>query len=355
MIVDKTVLEADSQPQEILHRHEQINYLSEILEPVADGDRVDGALIYGPTGTGKTATSRFLCDRLEHESADIQTAYIDCWSNSNRPAILHRLLEESNLPSTSLHRRTPSDELSKELRQELDSPFVVILDEADQIEDQAVLYELYENPLVTKLLIANDDEEFFAALEQRVDSRLVTIPRIHFRKYTDNELVSILEARAEAGLEPGVIGHDEFLTIADAAAGDARVAIGILRNVAEYATRDGLERITTRDIREHVPIARREVRQKTISSLNPHQRVLLELLVEHGELGMSDLYPKYEDAVDDPYVTRTIRTYLNKMVHYNLVEIEGKRKKRRYRPAPEIDPDVFNREAGAIGTTYEVE
>ena len=34
MIVDKTVLEADSQPQEILHRHEQINYLSEILESV---------------------------------------------------------------------------------------------------------------------------------------------------------------------------------------------------------------------------------------------------------------------------------------------------------------------------------
>lgn len=138
-------------------------------------------------------------------------------------------------------------------------------------------------------------------------------------------------------------------------AGDARVAIGILRNVAEYATRDGLERITTTDICDHIPIARREVRQKTISSLNPHQRVLLELQVEHGELGMSDLYPKNEQAVDDPYVMRTIRTHLYKIVHYDLGGIEGKRKKQRYRPAAEIGPGIFDREADAIGQTYEVE
>lgn len=316
------ILEADSQPQDILHRREQINYLSDILEPVADDDRVDGALIYGTTGTGKTATSQFLCDRLEHESADVHTAYVDCWTNSNRPPIFHRLLEGINQPTARLHRRTPIDELSKALRQKLESPFVVILDEADQIEDQVVLYELYEHLLVTTLLIANDDEKFFAALEQRVDSRLVTIPRIHFRKYTNRELVAILEARTEVGLEPGIIGHDEFLTIADAARRGCarRDPHPAERHRVCNAGRPGTD--NDHHICDHVPIARREVRQKTISSLDPHQRVLLELLVEHGERGMSDLYPKYEQAVDDPYVTRTIRTYLNKIVHYNLLGIE---------------------------------
>lgn len=354
MIVDKTVLEADSQPQEILHRHEQINYLSDILEPVADGDRVDGALIYGPTGTGKTATSKFLCERLEQQTGEILTQHIDCWSNSNRTAILHRLLEGISRTLPGINRTTPTDELSQELRERLECPYVVILDEADQIEDQAIFYELYQNPLVTMLLIANDDEEFFAPLEQRVDSRLITIPRIHFRKYSDSELVSILEARADAALEPDSIRRDELAVIADAAAGDARVAIGVLRNAAEQASREGLDRITGEVILSVLEIAQQEVRRETMSSLNTHQRALLEILVDSGTLQMGELYPKYCEAVDDPKTDRTVRNYLRKMRHYNLVEIEGKKSQTKYSPDDVLDDQLDQRETQVISPAYDV-
>ena len=49
-------------------------------------------------------------------------------------------------------------------------PLIVILDEADQVEEQPVFYELYQNLYVTILLIANDDEEFIAPLKQGANS-----------------------------------------------------------------------------------------------------------------------------------------------------------------------------------------
>lgn len=338
MIRDKTVLQADSQPSEILHRHEQINYLSEILRPVVDGERVDGALLYGPTGAGKTCTSKFILERLSDERADVQTAHLDCWNNATRPAILHRLVETVGL-QRGLTRSTPADDVSKRLQDDLETPLVVILDEADQIEDQQVLYDLYRNPLVTMVLIANDDEEFFAGLESRVNSRLITIPRIQFRKYTDAELTEILAHRADAGLADDAIQRDALAVIADAAAGDARVAIGILRNVAERAQREGLERITGEVILSVVDVARKEVRQQTLSSLNTHQRVLLEILCEHGQMGMGDLYSRYEDRVENPRSERMVRKHLAKMAHYDLIETEGEKSGREYRAANAlVDP-----------------
>lgn len=91
MITDKRVLEADFQPNDILHRHDTINHLSSILEPVLDGDRVDGAICYGPTGSGKTCTARFLLERLEHQG-DVETGYVDCFSNHSRAAILQQIV-----------------------------------------------------------------------------------------------------------------------------------------------------------------------------------------------------------------------------------------------------------------------
>lgn len=104
----------------------------------------------------------------------------------------------------------------------------------------------------------------------------MTIPRIHFWKYHNEELVSILEAHADIGLEPETIRRNELTVIAAAAASDARVAIGSLRNAAEQATREGRDRIIGEVILSVLDIVRQEVRRETMSSLTVHQRVFLE-------------------------------------------------------------------------------
>ncbi|WP_458209160.1 hypothetical protein [Haladaptatus sp. NG-SE-30] len=155
--------------------------------------------------------------------------------------------------------------------------------------------------------------------------------RIPFKKYHLEELVAIFHARARWGLSEHAIGNEQLALIADAAAGDARVAIGILRNAARRADQAGTDQITTEIVREAVPDGRHEVRQKTIDQLNAHQRALYEILDEEGELNPGELYELYQEQVDEPKTNRTVRNHLQKMEHYRLVIAEGKNRARTCR------------------------
>ena len=119
------------------------------------------------------------------------------------------------------------------------------------------------------LLIANDDETVFARADKRLASRIRGCEHIHFDRYGIEELTAILDARAWWGLEAGAIERSELRTIADAAAGDARVAISILRSAARKAQRENAERITSGLVQSAIPTAREEVRRKTLDTLNP--------------------------------------------------------------------------------------
>lgn len=219
MIVDATVLQAEFQPQEIVLREGEIDHLTAILDPILDGDRVTGAFVHGPPGAGKTCVSKFITAQLEEQSLDVSTACVDCWDNNTEGAVLHRLLKDAGQYATVSRQSTPKDELAATLRESTDSPFVVVLDEIDQLRDDTVLHTLYEIPALTTILIANRERDFFADLDSRVSSRYGSVPRIQFQRYHDHELVSILTHRVDAGLQPGAIGVPQLRAIADAAAG----------------------------------------------------------------------------------------------------------------------------------------
>jgi Cdc6-like AAA superfamily ATPase len=126
-------------------------------------------------------------------------------------------------------------------------PCVVILDEADQLDDRSVLYDLYALSGISMLLIANDTDAVLAGADERLTSRLRGREHVRFDRYGVAELTAILAARARWGLEAGAIDRAELETIADAAAGDARVAISILRSAARRATREERGRINPRN------------------------------------------------------------------------------------------------------------
>ncbi len=331
MIHDARVLQPQFVPEEVEHRNAEINTLSNTLKPIMDGQSGETSLLLGPSGAGKMCVAKFTVERLRENVLDIDTQYVNCWQDYTRFQVLYRILEGIG-QTVNIHRRsTPKDELLDRL-QGYDGPqFVVILDEVDQLEDKSVLYDLYRMPTISMVLITNHEEELFSHLDSRLASRLRTCVRVPFEKYHLDELVAILDARAQWGLSEDAIGNDGLELIADAAAGDARVAIGILRNAARRADQTGAERITTAIVREAVPDGRQEVRQKAIDQLNAHQRALYEILDEEGELSPGELYEAYQARVDDPKTNRTVRNHLSKMEHYRLVVADGKNRARTYR------------------------
>jgi orc1/cdc6 family replication initiation protein len=330
MIEDARVLRDEFVPREVEHRDSEVNHLASVLAPIMDGQPADTALITGSTGTGKTCIAQFTVGRLRRAHLDVEYQYVNCWQNYSRFKVLYSILEDLG-KTIDIHRQsTPRDELIDRLRQYDGPPCVVILDEADQLEDKSVFYDLHALSGFSMLLIANDDEAMFAGADERLRSRIRGSEHIHFDRYTVEELTAILDARAKRGLEPGAIDRSELQTIADAAAGDARVAISILRSAARQAQRETADRITADLVQSSIPTARSEVRRKALDTLTPHQRTLYKIVEDHGEIEPSALYDAYRERVDDPKTNRTVRNYLQKMAHYDLLVAEGTSRDRTY-------------------------
>ncbi|WP_255171205.1 Cdc6/Cdc18 family protein [Natrononativus amylolyticus] len=331
MIADARVFQDTFLPDEIVHRNAELNRLSGIVQPVLEGNPAETACLFGPTGVGKTCCAQYALEQLRETTFDIETAYVNCWHNYNGYRVLYRLLEELNR-TLDVHRQsTPKDELYDRLRQADTHPYVVILDEVDQLEDKDVLYDLYALPHVTMILIANDEQDLFSGLDDRLYSRLRGSECVKFDRYSDDELVSILESRVQRGLAEGAITREHLALIADAAAGDARVAIGVLRTAARQASYDGATELSRADIDAAIPEARSELRRKTLDQLIADQQLLYEIIDEHGEVAPGTLYEAYEHRCDGPKSRRMVRNYLSKMEHYNVIEADGEKRSRVYR------------------------
>lgn len=340
MIVDGRVLREDFVPSEVVHRHDEVNLLSESLEPLLYDRRADPAFLFGPTGVGKTCIARYTLAQLREQAPSVRVGYVNCWQEYTRFRVLYGILEAVGR-TTDVHRSTPKDELFDRLRGTDDQPIVAILDEVDQLEETAALYDLHRLGHVSLVLIANREEELFAGFDDRVRSRLRAGTRVRFDRYGTDELAAILDKRAEKALEPGVVNDEQLRTIADAASGDARVGIGILRSAARRATQQGRDTVTDDVLEAAIPDARAAIRRKTVEGLIEHQRVLYDVIAEAGEIEPGELYDAYERRVADPKTERTLRNYLTKMVHYDLIEADGKRRGRTYRIVDDetVDPE----------------
>jgi orc1/cdc6 family replication initiation protein len=330
MIGDARVLQPEFVPREVEHRDGEVDALTNALDPITRGESGETAFLFGPSGTGKTCIAQYTVERLREQVVDIEYQYVNCWRDYTRYRALYRILEgiEGTL---DIHRQsTPTDELSERLRSYDGSPYVVVLDEVDQLQDTGVLYDLYSTHDCTMVLIANRETDVFDDLDDRLSSRLHNARRVRFDRYGLEELVAILEARVKWGLT-GDVDRQHLEHIADAAAGDARIAIGILRNAARDAERAGQDELTADLVEAAVPEARQQVRQANLETLTDHQRVLYDIIEEHGEIDPGELYGQYQERVADPKTKRTVRNHLQKMVHYDLIVADGEKRARTYR------------------------
>ena len=77
----RDVLRSTYTPSELPHREEQINNLASVLVPALRGETPSNVLIYGKTGTGKTAVAKYVGKELEEAGfGDMKCAviYINC-------------------------------------------------------------------------------------------------------------------------------------------------------------------------------------------------------------------------------------------------------------------------------------
>lgn len=330
VIQDARVLQDEFIPKEVAHRDGEMDALTHALGPVTRDEPAEPAVLFGPSGAGKTCLAQFAVDRLRESVFDLAHQYVNCWRDYTRFRALHRIAE--GIGSTGdIHRGSATTDSLLERLEAYDGPqAVVILDEVDQLQDGSVIYDLYRMRGISMILIANREEELYAQLDDRLVSRLRGSVQVTFEKYDLEELVAILEDRVRWGLRADAIDREQLVAIADAAAGDARVAISILRNAARRADQAGATEIDTEVLEASVPEAKDELRRKHVDQLQPHQRTLYQIIQDGESVAPADLYEAYRERVEDPKSDRTVRNHLSKLAHYNLIEKVGESVERTY-------------------------
>jgi cell division control protein 6 len=92
---NKEVLRPSYTPRNLPHREEQINNMATILVSALRGDTPSNILIYGKTGTGKTASAKFVSDELETTSekyeVPCEVQYINCEVTDTQYRVLAQL------------------------------------------------------------------------------------------------------------------------------------------------------------------------------------------------------------------------------------------------------------------------
>jgi len=261
---NREVLRHDYIPESLPHREEQIRYLGEMVAPVLKGSRCSNILIYGKTGTGKTAVTKYVLNKLSQKAdqlgSRVKVCYINCRLAGTEYRVFSNMCDAVNvkIPFTGL----ALGEVFDRFKNGLDTRgliLVAVLDEIDAlVKDRGdiLLYELTRiNEALrgskTTVVGISNDLRFKEFLDPRVLSSL-SEEEIVFQPYNADELLDILRERATLAFNDGVLLEGAVSLCAALAAaehGDARRALDLLRVSGELAERERAKNVNEGYIR----------------------------------------------------------------------------------------------------------
>ena len=266
---EKSILQSNHTPLEILHRGEQINQIASILAPLLRGEKPSNLFLYGKTGTGKTLSIRFVKEELLKRASGnnnfkLGIEYLNCKLkkvSDTEYRILAEFIKKlgGEVPSTGL----PTQAVYNIFIDLIDSKkqlLVLILDEIDQTVKKIssdFLYNLTRlNTELAKTQICivgiSNNLTFLDEIDPRVRSSL-SEEEVIFPPYNALQLQEILGQRASKAFKVGVLQEGVIAKCAAFAArehGDARRALDLLRIAGELAEREGSKKVFLKHIDE---------------------------------------------------------------------------------------------------------
>lgn len=326
---DKKPLDHRFLPDKLVHRDEQIRQIAKYWVDVLDNVTPSNVTLYGKTGTGKTAASKFAREQLieaaNNENVFVKIEYIRCTDYTTEYQVIAELCNRlgRDVPNRGWTKAEVVNAFRELFRTNAFGRklhLIVILDEIDILlekDGDGILYTLTRTDNISVLSISNY-LDFKNLINSRVTSSL-NDKEIVFPPYGANQLSDILNERALLSFNDGVLDSDVIPLCSAMAAkeeGDARYALDLLKNAGELAFDEDSEKVTS----DHVVRAKDRIEHNKVSeilsTLPLQQQRLLEAILtltkQGEEITSGKLYEAYSDVSKSDAVTyRRIFDFIN--------------------------------------------
>ncbi len=270
-------------PPKLPRRREDLLRLSRDFKPLINknGAYSINVAIIGPAGVGKTATTKYFCERFvkaaKKRDVEILYTYYNCHTFRTKSAILRNLLSKY----FSITSRGYSDYellgmLTLRLKKE-NKRLIIVLDEANIIGAEDILSIIHAPEIhgfgearISTIIISRPTE-FQSLLNAPLSGHIND--RIQMNGYTTEDLKEICDYRADLAFQPSAISEDIINMIVEIASKtqNARHGIEIMYQAGKLADREEKEAITEEMVRFAKGYVYPELRPDILNDLKLHE------------------------------------------------------------------------------------
>ncbi|WP_224448725.1 Cdc6/Cdc18 family protein [Haloprofundus salilacus] len=348
VFADKAALNPLTPSKEIIARDEQERQLATLLNGIHEGYLPPTVSVHGPPGTGKTMTTRRVCEEFATRHEEVAVEYVNLKECRTIFSVANELL------------RVLSGE-PKQAWEGLDGVFagiwaalevypawtVLILDEIDHIahdsnyDPSEFFYRLLRgegrlqrNIQLSVFLLSNELLEVDLRLDSRVKSAM-SGEQIFFPPYSRPLLRRVLAPRVEQAFKDGVLPESVFeYGIRQAAArwGDARKTMTLFRRAGETANERGLAVLNEACIDANLELTEKETTIEKLAQVPPQHYLVLRAVTgyknrETGETAqpvttkeVEEAYSTFDLPTQSKLGERAIREVVTELETMGLVE-----------------------------------
>ncbi|MDP8011214.1 MAG: Cdc6/Cdc18 family protein [Thermoplasmata archaeon] len=312
---DLKVFEPSFVPSRMPHREKEMTLIADNFAKIFIGASPKNEIIYGKSGTGKTAVIKFLGRELKeisHGKKNVEFIYLNCQVKDNAYSVIESIgnaVKGEQIPFTGWSM----DRVYTTARNNIDrwnGSIIVVLDEIDRFvikNGDDLLYQIMlmnselQNSSITIVGITND-LKFSEFLDPRVKSRL-NEEKIVFTPYSSDDITDILNDRLKLANVSNFVTEGAvrlISTLASQENGDARKAIELMKTSIQLAISNNDNTVEER----HVFIAKNKLEYdavaETLKTLPLQTKVLvlsIALLKESGiaQASTGDVFDAYRN------------------------------------------------------------